>query len=151
LVFKIAIIDQFGFLDDSIRQSGLAVINMRDYTEISGVFTMCHLVYYSGNMGKVQLPLTKLSLWTKFIVGVIMKQFNIHAAKTNLSALVEKAAVGDSFIIAKAGKPMVKVIPFTQNTDVNRRIGFLKNQIKVAADFDKMGQTEIIELFEARS
>ena len=80
-----------------------------------------------------------------------MKQYNIHAAKTNLSALVEKAAIGDSFIIAKAGKPMVKVIPFTQNTDVNRRIGFLKNQIKVPADFDKMGQTEIIGLFEARS
>ena len=40
-----------------------------------------------------------------------MQQYNIHAAKTHLSVLVDKAAAGDSFIIAKAGKPMVKVIP----------------------------------------
>jgi len=76
-----------------------------------------------------------------------MQQYNIHAAKTHLSVLVDKAAAGDSFIIAKAGKPMVKVIPISsQKTD--QRIGFLKGQIKIPDDFDKMGQAQIINDFE---
>ena len=78
-----------------------------------------------------------------------MQQYNIHAAKTHLSALVEKAALGDAFIIAKAGKPMVKVIPFTQKSLIQKRIGFLKGQIKAPSDFDQMGQKEIIDIFEA--
>jgi len=42
-----------------------------------------------------------------------MQTFNIHEAKTNLSRLVEEAAKGNAFIIAKAGKPMVKVLPLS--------------------------------------
>ena len=78
-----------------------------------------------------------------------MQQYNIHTAKTQLSALVEKAAVGEAFIIAKAGKPMVKVIPYVSHTTTKKRIGFLKGCITVPADFDRMGQKEIIESFEA--
>jgi len=78
-----------------------------------------------------------------------MQQYNIHAAKTHLSALVEKAAKGEAFIIAKAGKPVVKVIPFFQKNAVQKRIGFLKGKIEVPADFDNIGQKEIIETFEA--
>jgi len=78
-----------------------------------------------------------------------MEQYNIHAAKTNLSALVEKAANGEAFIIAKAGKPMVKVIPCTKHNTTPKRIGFLKGQIKIPADFDSMGQNEIAQIFEA--
>jgi len=78
-----------------------------------------------------------------------MQQYNIHTAKTHLSALVEKAAGGDAFIIAKAGKPMVKVIPYSPQSTNQKRIGFLKGQIEVPADFDQMGQSEIIETFEA--
>ena len=78
-----------------------------------------------------------------------MKQYNIHNAKTHLSALVEKAAGGDSFIIAKAGKPMVKVIPFVSQKNAPKRIGFLKGQMEVPADFDTMGQKEIIAAFGA--
>jgi len=77
-----------------------------------------------------------------------MQQYNIHTAKTHLSALVEKAAKGEAFIIAKAGKPIVKVIPFVQQNAVQRRIGFLKGKIEVPADFDNMGQNEIIQTFE---
>ena len=78
-----------------------------------------------------------------------MQQYNIHAAKTHLSALVEKAAAGEAFIIAKAGKPMVKVISCLPiNTD-RKRLGFLKGQIEVPANFDEMGQCEITEAFEA--
>ena len=78
-----------------------------------------------------------------------MQQYNIHAAKTHLSALVEKAAVGEAFIIAKAGKPMVKVIPYLPLKIVQKRVGFLKGQIEVPADFDRMGQDEISSVFEA--
>jgi prevent-host-death family protein len=78
-----------------------------------------------------------------------MQQYNIHAAKTHLSALVEKAAKGEAFVIAKAGKPIVKVIPFLQQDTVQKRIGFLKGKTEVPADFDNMGQDEIIEIFEA--
>jgi prevent-host-death family protein len=78
-----------------------------------------------------------------------MQQYNIHAAKTHLSSLVEKAAKGEAFIIAKAGKPIVKVIPFFQQDTVKKRIGFLKGKIEVPDDFDNMGQNEIIKTFEA--
>jgi len=76
-----------------------------------------------------------------------MVQYNIHTAKTQLSALVDKAALGGSFIIAKAGKPMVKVIPMSPQKDV-QRVGFLKGQIQIPADFNQMGQTDIINSFE---
>jgi len=80
-----------------------------------------------------------------------MQQYNIHAAKTQLSALVEKAAGGDTFIIAKAGKPMVKVIPYLPENTVKKRIGFLKGKITIPKDFDKIGQHEITEAFEAET
>ncbi|PLU63445.1 prevent-host-death protein, partial [Sinorhizobium medicae] len=47
----------------------------------------------------------------------MMETVNIHQAKTHLSRLIEKAAKGEPFIIAKAGKPMVKVIPLEQPSD----------------------------------
>lgn len=85
-----------------------------------------------------------------------MQTFNIHKAKTHLSRLVEAAAKGESFIIAKAGKPMVKVLPLDaspETTPVPRkiqRIGFMKGQIKVPDDFDTMFQDEIIKMFEGK-
>jgi len=76
-----------------------------------------------------------------------MLQINIHEAKTQLSMLVEKAAGGEPFIIAKAGKPMAKVIPFTTPEKKIRRVGFLEGQIEIPDDFDKMGQEEISAMF----
>jgi prevent-host-death family protein len=78
-----------------------------------------------------------------------MQKYNIHVAKTQLSALVEKAAEGEAFIISKAGKPMVKVIPYIPFNPAKNRVGFLKGQIKIPVDFDSIGQDEIIETFEA--
>jgi prevent-host-death family protein len=77
-----------------------------------------------------------------------METINIHEAKTHLSRLIERAANGESFIIAKAGKPMVKVVALDapDGADVRRR-GFLAGQIKVPADFDEMGSAEIETLF----
>ena len=74
---------------------------------------------------------------------------NIHDAKTQLSRLVENAANGESFIIAKAGKPMVKVVAL-DNADTTRRIGFMAGEFTVPDDFDTMCQEEIIEMFEGK-
>lgn len=77
-----------------------------------------------------------------------MHTVNIHEAKTQLSRLVEQAARGESFIIAKAGKALVKVTrldaPSAQQV---RRVGFLAGEIKVPDDFDQMGSEEIENLF----
>ncbi len=71
---------------------------------------------------------------------------NIHEAKTHLSKLVDKASKGESFIIAKAGKPMVRVVPI-ESTRKPQRFGFLKGQIRVPDDFDRMFEDEIAEMF----
>jgi prevent-host-death family protein len=77
-----------------------------------------------------------------------MKAVNIHEAKTQLSKLVDQAAKGEPFIIAKAGKPLVKVVPIDAPTPKKaRRLGFMKDQIKVPDDFDRMFDKEIEELF----
>jgi prevent-host-death family protein len=78
-----------------------------------------------------------------------MKSVNIHEAKTNLSKLVAKAAKGESFVIAKAGKPLVKVVPLDSPTPSEvRRLGFLAKKLKVPDDFDRMGDDEIARLFD---
>jgi prevent-host-death family protein len=77
-----------------------------------------------------------------------MKTINIHAAKTQLSKLVDEAAKGEPFVIAKAGKPMVKVTPLGAPVGKEiKRLGFLAGQISVPDDFDSMGDEEIEHLF----
>lgn len=77
-----------------------------------------------------------------------METVNIHQAKTHLSRLVEKAANGEAFIIAKAGKPLVKVMPLTAPEPAAlKRLGFMAGQISVPDDFDCMGEKEIGALF----
>lgn len=79
-----------------------------------------------------------------------MLTFNIHDAKTHLSKLVDQAASGESFIIAKAGKPMVKVIPLSQKEAApSQRLGFMSGEIQVPDDFDLMGTKDIQSLFES--
>ena len=77
-----------------------------------------------------------------------MKTVNIHHAKTQLSKLVDEAANGDPFIIAKAGKPMVKVtaLDVPPRAEI-RRLGFMAGQIAVPEDFDTMGREEIERAF----
>lgn len=77
-----------------------------------------------------------------------MDTFNIHEAKTHLSRLVEQAAKGKPFIIAKAGKPMVKVVPLEEpKSVVAERFGFMRGRIKVPDDFDDIAREEIEHLF----
>jgi prevent-host-death family protein len=77
-----------------------------------------------------------------------MLTVNIHEAKTHLSRLVERAAKGEPFVIAKAGKPLVKVTALDTPTATQvRRLGFMAGEIAVPDDFDRMGSVEIEELF----
>ena len=77
-----------------------------------------------------------------------MRSINIHEAKTHLSRLVEQAAKGEPFIIAKAGKPLVKVTALDAPTAGQvRRLGFLAGEISVPNDFDRMGSEEIEQMF----
>jgi prevent-host-death family protein len=76
---------------------------------------------------------------------------NIHEAKTHLSRLVERAAKDKPFVIAKAGKPLVKVMPLdAPAAGEQRRPGFLEGEITVPDDFDRMGSAQIERLFCAR-
>ena len=80
-----------------------------------------------------------------------MQTFNIHEAKTKLSQLVEAAARGNAFIIAKAGKPMVKVLPFSKMERQGiQRLGFMDGEIFTPDDFDALGSDEISELFQGK-
>lgn len=80
-----------------------------------------------------------------------MKTIGIHAAKTHLSRLVELAAAGEPFVIAKGGKPMVKVVAIDSPAVAQqRRLGFLAGQkMKVPDDFDRMGSDDVARLFES--
>lgn len=71
---------------------------------------------------------------------------NIHEAKTQLSKLIALAVKGESFVIAKAGKPLVKVTALDAPASP-QRLGFLAGEIKVPDDFNSMGEAEIAALF----
>jgi prevent-host-death family protein len=77
-----------------------------------------------------------------------MRTVNIHEAKTHLSRLVERAAQGEPFIIAKAGKPLVKVVPLDEPpAEARRRFDFMAGEFSVPDDFDTMFADEILEMF----
>lgn len=77
-----------------------------------------------------------------------METVNIHEAKTHLSRLIDRAAKGEPFVIAKAGKPLVKVTALdAPEAGAARRLGFMTGQIQVPDDFDRMGGAEIEQLF----
>jgi prevent-host-death family protein len=81
-----------------------------------------------------------------------MRTVNIHEAKTHLSKLIEQTlAGGEGFVIARAGKPVVKVVPLDQAEAPKLRTGFMKGRLTVPDDFDTMGQEEIEAMFEGRS
>ena len=79
-----------------------------------------------------------------------MQTVNIHEAKTHLSRLIEQAVAGEPFVIAKAGKPLVKVVALDAQTTPTSRLGFMKGQISVPDDFDRMGADAIETLFHAK-
>ena len=75
-----------------------------------------------------------------------MRQVNIHEAKTQLSKLIAETESGDEIIIAKAGKPIAKLVPYDQRSEP-RRPGRLRHNLWVAEDFDET-PLEVIDAFE---
>lgn len=78
-----------------------------------------------------------------------MTTVNIHGAKTQLSRLLDAAAAGEEIIIARAGKPVARLIPFEQKKQP-RKLGTLAGQIKAPDDFDDPLPDEILDAFEGR-
>ncbi len=76
-----------------------------------------------------------------------MTTVNMHEAKTHLSRLVDKAAGGEPFVIAKAGKPMVKVTAIGNPQKKNSRLGFMEGEFEVPDNFKDIGREEIEEMF----
>jgi len=74
-----------------------------------------------------------------------MVTVNMHEAKTQLSKLVDQAVKGEPFVIAKAGKPMVKVAALDAPA-APQRLGFMTGKIDVPEDFNRMGEAEIAAL-----
>lgn len=78
-----------------------------------------------------------------------MKVVNLHAAKTHLSRLVQDAAEGQEIIIAKAGVPIVRLVPVDAGT-AQRRPGGLKGRLRIGRDFDAPFPAGIAEAFGTR-
>jgi prevent-host-death family protein len=68
-----------------------------------------------------------------------MKTVNLYEAKTRLSQLLDLAAAGEEVIIARAGKPMAKLIPY-QVKQQSRKPGGWKGKVKIAKDFDELAE-----------
>jgi prevent-host-death family protein len=76
----------------------------------------------------------------------VADQVNIHAAKTHLSRLIERVEAGEEIILARAGKPVAKLVPYVVRRQP-RRPGIWEGQVAIAPDFDDIND-EIAELFE---
>ena len=78
-----------------------------------------------------------------------MPTVNVHAAKTHLSRLVERAVAGEDIVIARAGKPVVRLVPIKAGA---RRSGFgsLKGRLRIADDFDAPLPPEVLRGFGVR-
>jgi prevent-host-death family protein len=77
-----------------------------------------------------------------------MTQVNIYEAKTRLSQLVEAAAAGDEVVIAKAGRPMVRLVPVVAAAGVRRPFGLFRGQLYIADDFDAPLPDDLLAAFE---
>ena len=77
-----------------------------------------------------------------------MSTLNIHAAKTHLSRLIEEVAEGEEVVIAKAGRPVARLVPIEKNA--RRKLGVLKGRLQIPGDFDAPLPDELIAAFEAR-
>ena len=78
-----------------------------------------------------------------------IESVNIHEAKTHLSKLVDKAAAGNEVVIARAGKPVARLVPLASGCR-QRKLGALKGRIRVPDDFDAPLPAKVLAAFEGR-
>jgi prevent-host-death family protein len=79
-----------------------------------------------------------------------MDTVNLYEAKTNLSQLVERAARGEEIVIAKAGRPLARLVPLAKRTS-SRPLGLLAGEVEVGADFDDPLPDGVQRAFEGRA
>lgn len=78
-----------------------------------------------------------------------MKTVNLYEAKTHLSQLVERAAAGEEIVIAKAGRPLARLVPVSRRTD-RRPLGMLQGRVQVTEDFDAPLPEDVADAFGDR-
>jgi len=78
------------------------------------------------------------------------RQVNIHDAKTQFSKLIELTQAGEEFIIAKAGKPVARLIPISKEQR-KRQLGLLDGAIQVPDDFNALLPDDVLATFEGRT
>jgi prevent-host-death family protein len=79
-----------------------------------------------------------------------MSTINIHEAKTHLSRLVDQAAAGEEIIIAKAGKPLARLVPYQPVKRPSRKLGMFNGTLNIPDDFDAPLHEDELRLFEGR-
>ena len=77
-----------------------------------------------------------------------MQTVNIHEAKTQFSRIVEQAEAGEEIVIARAGKPVARLVSLVSAVPKSRKLGLGKKQFTFPADFDNLHATEISGMFE---
>lgn len=78
-----------------------------------------------------------------------MNPINIHEAKTQLSKLIEAVEAGEEVILARAGRPVAKLVAFKPAKPV-RKPGLLKGKIRISDDFDDPLPQDLLEYFEGK-
>jgi prevent-host-death family protein len=78
-----------------------------------------------------------------------MEMLNLYDAKTNLSSLVERAAAGEEIIIAKAGRPLARLVPLAARTGP-RQLGLLAGEVRMGADFDDPLPESVLAAFKGK-
>ena len=76
-----------------------------------------------------------------------MDPVNIHDAKTHFSRLIDQVSEGAEIVIARAGRPVARLVPYIERR-APRRLGLMAGQFSVPDDFDVMDGEAIVELFE---
>ena len=77
-----------------------------------------------------------------------MRSVNIHEAKTHLSRFVDQASAGEEIIIARAGKPVARLVPLQSPTREQRPLGLGKDRFSLPDDFDAMSAETLRKMFE---
>lgn len=77
-----------------------------------------------------------------------MQTVNIHEAKTQLSRYVDQAAQGEEVIIARAGKPVARLVPLASSSGSPRTLGLGKGRFTLPENFDNMNAGDIQDMFE---
>lgn len=77
-----------------------------------------------------------------------MQTVNIHEAKTHLSRFVDQAAAGEEILIARAGKPVARLVALASDKDRPRKLGLGKGRFKIPEEFDRLHEETIQRMFE---